>query len=292
MGTGQRLPQRGNVMPPVEKTGRTVEEAIDKALEELGVDLEDIEVAVVDKGRRGILGRGAEAARVIVSLKDETEYLDDDDDNPDDDELEDDDEGEEAVDDDLFDMAKETIEELLSAMMVDASIALPQRSSRRPAGRSRGGPSADEGSGGLSFNIDGEDAGLLIGRRGETLSAMQFVVNFILSRKAQTRVNVAIDVEGYRERRYDTLRSMANRMAERASSSGRRISLEPMPARERRIIHLALSNNSRVSTESFGEGQERRVTIIPRRGGGGQPSGNRRPPGDRYPPRPPRDPGL
>jgi spoIIIJ-associated protein len=284
-------------MPPVEKTGRTVEEAIDKALEELGVDLEDIEVAVVDKGRRGILGRGAEAARVIVSLKDETEYLDDDDDNPDDDELEDDeleddDEGEEAVDDDLFDMAKETIEELLSAMMVDASIALPQRSSRRPAGRSRGGPSADEGSGGLSFNIDGEDAGLLIGRRGETLSAMQFVVNFILSRKAQTRVNVAIDVEGYRERRYDTLRSMANRMAERATSSGRRISLEPMPARERRIIHLALSNNSRVSTESFGEGQERRVTIIPRRGGGGQPSGNRRPPGDRYPSRPPRDPGL
>jgi len=164
---------------------------------------------------------------------------------------------------DTIDVAKETLESLLRTMGVDASVGLPQRST------GQGG----ESPGTVAFNIDGEDAGLLIGRRGETLTSLQFLVNFLLSRRAQTRVAVSIDVEGYRERRYDQLRAMANRMADRALSSGRTMSLEPMPARERRIVHLALAGNPRLTTESMGEGDERQVTIVPKSGArrGGPP---------------------
>lgn len=231
---------KGRQMEALEKTGKTVEEAIEKALDELGVDHEDVEIVVVDRGRGGILGLGAGEARVRVTLKEELGPMADDD----------------LEDVDTIDAAKEAIENLLRGMAVDASVGLPQRS-----GGKRG-----EAAGNTTFNIDGEDAGLLIGRRGETLSAMQFIVNFILSRRAEDRVGVSIDVEGYRERRYEQLRSLATRMAERVSSSGRTINLEPMPARERRIIHMALSGNPRVTTESVGERGERQVTIVPKRG--------------------------
>ena len=89
----------------------------------------------------------------------------------------------------------------------------------------------------------------------------------LLSRKLHKRVNATIDVEGYRERRYESLRSMANRMAERVAASGRTYSMEAMPARERRIVHIALATHSRVTTESVGEGEDRKVTIIAKRGG-------------------------
>ena len=218
-------------MRELEMTGRTVEEAIDKAVHQLGVAREDVEVVILDKGRGGILGLGAELARVRVSVR-----------------------GIDAVD-----LAKRTIEDLLRTMGVSASVGLPERSS-----------SADDRDPSvLSFNIDGEDAGLLIGRRGETLSSLQFVLNFILSRKTQTRTLVSIDVEGYRERRNEVLRSMAFRMAERAASTGRSVAMEPMPARERRIVHMALAEHAKVITESVGEGEDRRVTIVPKRMGGG-----------------------
>ena len=224
-------------MDSLEMTGRTVEEAIDKALQELGVELEDVEVVVVDKGRSGILGLGSGMARVLVQPRDP----------------------------DIVDLAKETLEGLLRVMGVAASVGLPQRSSSWTSQKDPDAP--------LSFNIDGEDAGLLIGRRGETLASLQFVVNFILSRKAQDRVNIRVDVEGYRDRREESLRTMANRMMERAVSTGRTVHMEPMPARERRIVHMALSSSRKVSTESVGEGEARKVTIIPKPGGGGRPGG-------------------
>ena len=108
---------------------------------------------------------------------------------------------------------------------------------------------------------------------GRRLASLQFVVNFILSRKAQDRVNIRVDVEGYRDRREESLRTMANRMMERAVSTGRTVHMEPMPARERRIVHMALSSSRKVSTESVGEGEARKVTIIPKPGGGGRPGG-------------------
>ncbi len=122
-------------------------------------------------------------------------------------------------------------------------------------------------SGSLVFEIEGPDAGLLIGRRGETLQALQFIVRMVTNRQLGRKSYVIIDVEGYRERRADMLRNLARRTGGRVGTSGRPASLEPMPPGERRIIHMALADNPRVRTESEGEGNRRRVVILPRRAG-------------------------
>ena len=118
--------------------------------------------------------------------------------------------------------------------------------------------------GGPVFDIDGDDSGLLIGRRGETLRSMQFLVNFMVSRRLGERTRVMLDVAGYQQRRITSLKTMARKVAGRVSSSGRSMALEPMPPNERRIVHLALADRSDVETESTGEGQGRKVVIFPR----------------------------
>ncbi len=175
-----------------------------------------------------------------------------------------------------MDLAKETIESLLRAMGVSASVGLPELGGSKalPAPTAPGPNSDGEERKTLTFDLSGEDAGLLIGRRGETLSSLQFLVNFIVGRKSGQRVNIAIDVEGYRERRADNIRAMASRLADRAASSGRTVTMEPMPARERRLVHMALADHPKVTTQSVGEGEERQVTIVPKRAGrpeGGPP---------------------
>ena len=115
----------------------------------------------------------------------------------------------------------------------------------------------------IELDIEGEDSGLLIGRRGETLRALQFTVNLIVGQT--TRARVILDVEGYRERRYSSLRALAARVAERVTSTGRPITLEPMAPNERRVVHMALANNSRVATESTGVGESRKITVLPKR---------------------------
>jgi spoIIIJ-associated protein len=106
---------------------------------------------------------------------------------------------------------------------------------------------------------------MLIGRRGETLAALQYITRLIASRELQRRANIVIDVEGYKTRREEMLRRLATRMAEQAVQLGRTVALEPMPPYERRIVHLALRDNPQVRTESTGEGEHRKVTIIPQR---------------------------
>ena len=115
--------------------------------------------------------------------------------------------------------------------------------------------------GGPVFEIEGDDSGLLIGRRGETLRALQFMVKFIAGRQLGERVNLMIDVEGYQQRRYDSLANLAQRVAQRVASNGRSITLEPMPPNERRIIHMTLSEHASVTTESIGAGNERQVVV-------------------------------
>ena len=115
----------------------------------------------------------------------------------------------------------------------------------------------------IELDIEGEDSGLLIGRRGETLRALQFTVNLIVGQT--TRARVILDVEGYRERRYSSLRALAARVAERVTSTGRPITLEPMAPNERRVVHMALANNPRVDTESTGVGESRKITVLPKR---------------------------
>jgi len=118
--------------------------------------------------------------------------------------------------------------------------------------------------GSLVFEIEGEDAGLLIGRRGETLNAFQFLIRMITSRQLGRKAFVMIDVESYRERRVQMLRSIARKTAGRVASSGRENGLEPMSANERRIVHMSLAGHPDVRTESEGAGNQRRVVIFPR----------------------------
>ncbi len=115
------------------------------------------------------------------------------------------------------------------------------------------------------LEIQGRDLGGLIGRKGETLAALQYITRLIVSRDLERRANIVIDVEGYKARRETMLRRLAKRMAEQAVQRGRTVSLEPMPPHERRIIHLTLRDNPNVTTESVGEGDHRKVTIVPRR---------------------------
>ncbi len=112
-----------------------------------------------------------------------------------------------------------------------------------------------------SFEIDGEDSGLLIGRRGETLKALRFLASSIISSKNKKRTNIYLDVAGYQERRYDSLSHLAEKVANQVLKSGKAIHLEPMPANERRIIHLTLQDSVDVTTNSVGSGYDRRVVI-------------------------------
>jgi spoIIIJ-associated protein len=116
------------------------------------------------------------------------------------------------------------------------------------------------------LNIEGEDLGILIGRRGETLNALQYITRLIVSRELQRRANIVIDVEDYKARRESTLERLARKMAEQAKRLGKTVTLEPMPPNERRVIHVTLREDSEVETESIGSGDDRKVTIIPVRG--------------------------
>jgi spoIIIJ-associated protein len=217
-------------MESLEIRGKTVEEAIRRALEQLGVSREQIEVTILREGRTGILGLGAEEAIISVtpiSIPIKT---------------------------DVSTEAKDVLERLLALMEVAGAIE-PQA---QPVFEE------NETAAPLGFNIKGEDLGILIGRRGQTLAALQYIVRIIVGRLTKTWASIVIDVEGYKQRRYQALEAFANQMAERVKAKGAPFTLEPMPAYERRIIHLTLANNPDVTTESIGQGETRKVVIKPK----------------------------
>lgn len=117
----------------------------------------------------------------------------------------------------------------------------------------------------LVLNIKGDDLGILIGRRGETLTDLQYLVRLMISHRLKHWTDVVVDVESYRSRRRHALESLAARVAERVVASGRSQALEPMPAYERRVVHIALRNHPQVTTQSVGLGEKRKVTIIPKK---------------------------
>jgi spoIIIJ-associated protein len=117
----------------------------------------------------------------------------------------------------------------------------------------------------LVLNITGDDLGILIGRRGETLRALQYLVRLMVSHRLKHWSNLVVDVENYVVRRRHGLEGLALRVAEQVARTGRPQALEPMPAYERRVVHVALRKHPQVTTRSVGEGERRRVTIIPRK---------------------------
>ena len=222
----------------VEVSGRTVDEAIDKGLEELGADLDQVVTEVLSQGSRGILGLGAEQARVRVTLVEAPGY-------PTEEAAEESWEAREEV----SKVAVAVLGDLLRHMGIQATVV-----ARAPS---------DDRSMPVVLDVQGDDLGLLIGRQGDTLRDLQYITRLIASRKLQRWVNVVVDVAGYKKRRERVLTELAERMAERVIADGRPLSLEPMPAHERRIVHIALRDHEQVTTESTGEGQRRKVVISP-----------------------------
>jgi spoIIIJ-associated protein len=118
----------------------------------------------------------------------------------------------------------------------------------------------------LELNVKGEDLGILIGRRGQTLVALEYVTKLIVVQRLKTWLPLTIDVGGYKKHRRDSLQKLALYLAEQVKSRRRAVPMEPMPADERRIVHLALADHPDVRTESIGEGENRKVVILPREG--------------------------
>jgi len=154
---------------------------------------------------------------------------------------------------DLKDVVQSVLEELLSQMGIVASVESPD-----PTGK-------DETAAPIIFDIKGEDLGILIGRRGQTLACLQFMVRLIVGHQTKTWIPITVDVEGYCQRRSEKLCALAERLAEQVRTRNRPFTLEPMLAYERRIIHLALADHPDVITESMGEGEARRVVIRPQK---------------------------
>ena len=221
-------------MESLEIKAKTVEEAVQRALEQLGVSREEVEVSVVKEGRPGILGLGAEEAVVRV-----TPIM--------------------AVPkSDVLETAKGVLDKLLGLMGVAGSV-VPQA---QPVVEEA--EEGTEAAAAIVLNIKGEDLGILIGRRGQTLSCLQYLVRLIVGHQTKNWVPIVVDVEGYKQRRYQALRVFARHMAEQVKAKGTPFALEPMPPYERRIIHLALADHPDVTTQSIGQGEARRVVILPK----------------------------
>jgi spoIIIJ-associated protein len=267
----------------------TVDEAIEKGLADLGLPREAVEVEVLDQGSRGLFHIGSRQARIRLAVKSssvgqpvaeqplpvqkpavkppspvktpsgETTA------------------GQPAAEatpsqsapvampaeqvasaepeEEAFELrvARETITDLLEKMKVNARVTAhfgeaDDRDNRIP----------------LHIDVNGDDLSILIGRRAETLNALQYIASLIVSKELGHSVPLIVDVEGYRSRRENQLRQLARRMAEQAIKTNRRQVLEPMPASERRIVHIELRNHPNVTTESIGEEPRRKVTIKPK----------------------------
>jgi len=261
----------------------TIEEAVSKGLNQLGLPREAVDVEVLDAGSRGLFGLGSRQARVRLSIHRldskpaviapvvELDEVEDEEDE------EEEDDGERMLivtsqveevfksnstepeveqptlegDENALQVAQHVVKELLERMRVNATVKSryiqPQDSHEQAV---------------ILVDIQGNDLSILIGRRTETLNALQYISSLIIGKELGRWTPLMIDVQGYRVRRERTLRQLARRMADQAIHTGRRQVLEPMPAAERRVIHLELRDHAQVATESTGEEPNRKVTIV------------------------------
>lgn len=203
----------------VESTGKTVEEAIAGALEELKLDRENVEIEVLEEPTKGLFGLlGGKPARVRVKPRITAAGR-----------------------------ARDILDHVLQVMKLDVDIEIIEKSEK------------------VLINIKGPDLGILIGRRGETLDALQYLVNLSANKNAEKRKRIIIDIEGYRRRREDTLKKLAFKLADKARQRGRNVVLEPMNSMERRIIHTALQERDDIYTFSEGEEPYRKIIISPKK---------------------------
>jgi len=203
----------------VERTAKTVDEAVYLALQDLGVSREEVEIDVIEEPSKGILGLiGVKPARVKVIFKENH-----------------------------FRKAERLIKDITRAMQLEVEMK------------------AKESEKGIFIELKGPELGILIGRRGETLEALQYLVNLSVNKNQEVRKKVTIDIEGYRRRREETLQKLARKLADKAKLKGRNIVLEPMSPQERRIIHTALQGRNDIYTFSEGEEPYRKIVISPKK---------------------------
>lgn len=248
-------------MESVETTGPTLDEAIESALDELGLERDEVDIEVLDQGVDDQPARVkvTPRARVDDPVLPGAAYLEEDEDEEFEEELEEEPEparsvvvtgpSEETMA--VAAMARDVLDEVLAAM------DMPCEAIIREASETDGLPN-------IELEVVGEYLGILIGHHGDTLAALQFLTGLMVSRRLSRRVRIIIDIEGYRERRARMLREMAMRAAERAQRYRQPIFLDPMPPAERREVHLTLQSHPYVTTHSIGEGDNRRVVVSPR----------------------------
>lgn len=207
----------------IEVNARTVDEAVESALVQLGATKNEVEIDVVKKGRMGVLGVGAEEARVKVRFLDSKKQQNN-----------------------IAEEAKIVLETLIGYLGLTADIQIVD---------------SEEENQPITLNIQGDDLGVLIGRRGQALSSLQYMVKLIIAEKFKLWAPITVDIEDYKKRRYNALKNLALRVADQVKTSRRSMNLEPMPADERRIIHLALAEHPDVSTHSIDFGEKRKVVV-------------------------------
>ncbi|MDR9798319.1 RNA-binding cell elongation regulator Jag/EloR [Aeribacillus pallidus] len=222
-------------MREITSTGQTVEDAVKKALKELNVEQEQVDIRIIDEGKKGLFGIfGQKPAIVHVKLKETSELKDallkwneNTDLNP-------------------LDEAKNFLEQVIKEMGITASVDIKLEEKT------------------AYFNIKGENLAILIGKRGQTLNSLQYLTQLVANKTATDYVHIILDAENYREKRRETLTQLAVKLADKVVKTNKEFSLEPMPSFERKIIHSTLMEDERVQTYSVGTEPNRYVVIAPK----------------------------
>ncbi|MEB1808245.1 MAG: protein jag [Bacillaceae bacterium] len=205
-------------MKKVTASGKTIEEAIEKALVELNTTREKVELQVIEEPQKGFFGLfGGKPAVVEVELKP-----------------------------DSIQEARDFLNVLFEKMDVQVNIVVKTDSRE------------------TIFDLQGEHIGTLIGRRGQTLDSLQYLVNLVANRNSDGFLRIRLDAENYRERRKQSLEQLAERLAKKAIQTKKTVKLEPMQAHERKIIHTALQNSKGIATYSEGQEPKRYIVINPK----------------------------
>ena len=250
----------------VEKTAKTVEEAVAAALKELNITAEEAVIEVLEEGKKGFFGMFSKDAKVRVTAKEVVV--------------------EETVVETAAPEATPVVETVVETeVKEEAPVATEERVAREPKKFVVSDESVakareflqkvfnamkievvmekfvNKNDGSVTFKLHGADMGILIGKHGQTLDSLQYLTNLVANKNSAERVRVIIDVEDYRDRRIETLNRLAYRLADKVKRSGERVALEPMNPHERKIIHMALQNDRRVTTLSEGDEPFRHVVI-------------------------------
>lgn len=245
-------------MESYEFEGKTTEDAINNAANELNMSPEELDFEIIEPGSAGIFGLvGSRKAKIRVTIQEDDEIEDSDDPfNEKSDYIENSEKSENDFQEDFretaeiqsesVDSAKEILEKILNLIPMETTVK----------GEQEGGK--------IHLTIQGDSSGLLIGRKGKTLDAIQFIVNKAINKSSDTKLKVVIDSENYRQKRIDSLTQMALKIGEKVKRLRKPLSTNPLNPHDRRIVHLALKNSDNLETRSRGEGLHKRVIIIPK----------------------------